>query len=233
MSYIDQPDDKINILIVDPDTHRCAKRMTEFAKYANFGETRSGLDADSIHGLAEDQNFDICLVSADGLTKNGFHKVMKAARDHNPQMSIIVTEAPDSPQEIIEYIEDGAWSYIHRWASNEELVNRVREAARGASQFSPAVASALVSRVQELSSHHTNGLSLSNGYAELTPREHEVLTLIGQRMTNRQIAEELVLEVGTVKNHVHNLLKKLEVDNRYEAAAYSLSSPVSIPTKIL
>ncbi|MFP3855003.1 MAG: response regulator transcription factor, partial [Anaerolineales bacterium] len=207
---------------------RCANRMTEFAKHPEFGDTRSGLDADAIVGLTDGQTFDICLISADGLSNQEFRNTVSAARDHNPQITIILTEAPESPQKIINFIEGGAWSYIHRWASNEELVNQVRKAARGTSQFSPAVAGALVNRVQELSAHHANGLSLSNGYTELTPREHEVLSLIGQRMTNRQIAEELVLEVGTVKNHVHNLLKKLEVDNRYEAASYSLSSPVSL-----
>jgi DNA-binding NarL/FixJ family response regulator len=58
--------------------------------------------------------------------------------------------------------------------------------------------------------------------AQLTPREREVLGMIARKMTNREIAEELILEVGTVKNHVHNVLDKLGVSNRFEAAEYGL-----------
>jgi two-component system, NarL family, nitrate/nitrite response regulator NarL len=54
----------------------------------------------------------------------------------------------------------------------------------------------------------------------LTPREIEVLELIGEGLTNQQIAERLVIEIGTVKNHVHSILEKLNVSNRGEAAAY-------------
>ena len=56
--------------------------------------------------------------------------------------------------------------------------------------------------------------------ADLTPRELEVLELLGQNMTNHEIAEHLVIEVGTVKNHVHSILNKLNVNTRSEAAAY-------------
>jgi DNA-binding NarL/FixJ family response regulator len=56
--------------------------------------------------------------------------------------------------------------------------------------------------------------------ADLTARELEVLELIGEGLTNRQISEKLVIEVGTVKNHVHSILEKLNVSSRGEAAAY-------------
>jgi two-component system nitrate/nitrite response regulator NarL len=56
--------------------------------------------------------------------------------------------------------------------------------------------------------------------ADLTPRELEVLELISEGLTNQQISEKLVIEVGTVKNHVHSILEKLNVNTRGEAAAY-------------
>ncbi len=228
MTQEDTPARKIKVLIIDSDSVRISNRMTEFAKFGDFGEIRSGLGPDAIHAFPEDQTFDVCLTSSDHLLPKALHLLVKTARQHDPRMKIIVTEAPEEPERILQYLEAGAWAYVCRLASIDELANRIRSAVRGSIQFSPAVAGALVGRIQELSSRHTSGVSLVNGYAELTPREHEVLALIGQRMTNRQIAKELVLEVGTVKNHVHNLLKKLDVDNRYEAAAYSLSGPVTV-----
>ena len=56
--------------------------------------------------------------------------------------------------------------------------------------------------------------------AALTPREREILELIGEGLTNQEIADRLVIEVGTVKNHVHNILQKLDVSSRQDAAAY-------------
>ena len=56
--------------------------------------------------------------------------------------------------------------------------------------------------------------------ADLTPREREILELIGEGKTNQEIADHLVIELGTVKNHVHSILQKLDVDSRHKAAAY-------------
>jgi DNA-binding NarL/FixJ family response regulator len=71
---------------------------------------------------------------------------------------------------------------------------------------------------------HTHRLPSPGALQELTPREREILALIARRLSNMEIAQELVVEVGTVKNHVHSVLKKLGVDNRYEAAAFSVQT---------
>ena len=143
-------------------------------------------------------------------------------------LKIIATESPEHPEEIIAYIEAGAWDYVSRKQGTMTLIHKLHLSAVGQSQLEPPVTAALMSRIHELAQLRTPSMNGSNGIGTLTPREKEVLALISRRMTNREIAEELVLEVGTVKNHVHNLLSKLEVDNRYEAAAlnYDVSTRV-------
>jgi DNA-binding NarL/FixJ family response regulator len=86
--------------------------------------------------------------------------------------------------------------------------------------ISPEIATLLMSRVTELVKVPHRAKPQPNTSLDLTPREREILTLIGQGFSNQQIAEQLVIEVGTVKNHVHNILHKLNVTDRQTAAAY-------------
>lgn len=96
----------------------------------------------------------------------------------------------------------------------------MRAVQSGEALVSPNIAAALMSRVSELAQLFADVESGLNEAADLTPRECEILGLIGQGLTNQEIADRLVIEVGTVKNHVHSILQKLEVGNRRDAAAY-------------
>ena len=78
----------------------------------------------------------------------------------------------------------------------------------------------MVKRLSDLAQMFSDVENSVTDTAGLTSREHEVLELIGKGHTNQEIADELVIEIGTVKNHVHSILDKLNVDSRGEAAAY-------------
>src|ERR1700720_2882364 len=80
--------------------------------------------------------------------------------------------------------------------------------------FPPPLAATLVSYVAELMGLEASGEPDLCGPQSLTRREREVLTLVQQGLTNQEIAESLVIELGTVKNHVHNILRKLNVNSR-------------------
>lgn len=97
----------------------------------------------------------------------------------------------------------------------------MRDAHHDRARVPPRIAAALIDRVSELSdllSRYQSGMSTE--LHVLTDREREVLEYIAQGYSNQKIAEILVIGVGTVKNHVHNILSKLEVKNREEAATY-------------
>lgn len=135
---------------------------------------------------------------------------------------VIVVGIPSDPELITKYIEAGALGYVSRQESMSRLVEKIRAVNSGQAIVSPDVALHLMQRLAHLAKQPFMGgwgTDMSNGLHELTAREREVLRLIGAGYTNREIADNLVIGWGTVKNHVHNILKKLETNSRHEAAA--------------
>jgi DNA-binding NarL/FixJ family response regulator len=136
---------------------------------------------------------------------------------------VLVTEMSSAAELILYWMEEGVAGYVlasEGWAS---LVKQIRAVYDDELMLRPEIAAALIARIAELKqlAHELDAGALAQPsvtYAELTPREREVLRLIGQEKSNQEIAESLVIELGTVKNHVHNLLRKLDVCNRKQAA---------------
>jgi two-component system nitrate/nitrite response regulator NarL len=125
----------------------------------------------------------------------------------------------ESKEQILHYVEAGAAGYVLKSDSVDDLLARIRGAHTGQVKVSPKIAAALMSRVTEYA-QLLDEVEVGVGEAEtLTPREQEILDLIAQGLTNQQIAERLVIEVGTVKNHVHNILQRLDASSRHEAVA--------------
>jgi len=138
-------------------------------------------------------------------------------------VKVVITGLVESQTAILHCLEAGAAGYVREADGVQQLIAVVRHAAQGEALVSPAVAGALIARVNELRRLATE----LNGYhetdmeqqaTELTEREREILALLGEGYSNREIAEELVITVGTVKNHVHNILDKLDVHTRKQAA---------------
>lgn len=146
--------------------------------------------------------------------------VLAGIRDLRPGVKVFVLGAADHPEAILRYIEAGAAGYILENDTVEEMVGKLRAVEEGRAHISPAVAACLMNRVAQLSQMNgaVSELKLELlGY--LTPREEEILELISHGCSNQEIAEQLVIECGTVKNHVHNILSKLDTSNRREAAS--------------
>lgn len=135
---------------------------------------------------------------------------------------VLVLGVDDRPETIIQYIEAGADGYILQNESVQEMVDKLQAAHQEKAIISPSVAAAMMERLNQLA-HLETPLAYMEAREtqldELTAREEEVLMLIRDGLTNQEIAESLVITCGTVKNHVHNILTKLEVNNRHEAAS--------------
>jgi DNA-binding NarL/FixJ family response regulator len=147
-------------------------------------------------------------------------KLIQAVADAELPTKVLALGLAESKEQILQYVEAGAAGYVLKDDSVDDLVERVRGAHAGRVRVSPSIAAALMSRVAEYAQLLDDVEAGVGEAADLTPREQEILYLIGQGLTNQQIADRLIIEVGTVKNHVHSILQKLDASSRHEAAAY-------------
>jgi two-component system, NarL family, nitrate/nitrite response regulator NarL len=135
-----------------------------------------------------------------------------------PGVHIVLLTVPNIAAEVLPYAEAGVVGYVTREESIDDLFRAIEAAQRDELCCSPQIAGALLRRISTLAAKTTEsspGISL----ADLTRREALVLEHIEKGLTNKEIAVTLGVEVATVKNHVHNLLAKLRVERRGEAAA--------------
>lgn len=162
---------------------------------------------------------DVALISP-RLPGDGALGLTRMLADRYPSLKILALGLTESRAWVLEYVEAGADGYVARDDTIEDLLRRIRAAHKDQAMVSPEIAAALMARVARYAQLFDEVESGLYEEAELTPREREILELIGQGLTNQEIADRLVIEVGTVKNHVHSILSKLGVSSRDDAAAY-------------
>ena len=160
--------------------------------------------------LPEVALLDIGMPDKDGL------EVTRMLRQDAPTVKIIILGMPDLTDEIMTCIEAGASGYVLKEASFEYLIESIYSVQRGESFCSPRVAASLFSRVAELA-----GTQIPESSVRLTSREIEIINNIADGSSNKEIAVKLFIEEQTVKNHVHNILDKLQLHNRLEAVQYA------------
>jgi DNA-binding NarL/FixJ family response regulator len=136
---------------------------------------------------------------------------------------VLIMGIPEAQEMILRYVKAGASGYVLQDASMDEFLANIRTVYRGEALASPQVVAAMMSHIADLTQLHNElGYKVEAAQLdELTPREAEVLHFIGTGLNNQEIADQLSIELGTVKNHVHNLLQKLNVRNRWDAAPYA------------
>lgn len=130
---------------------------------------------------------------------------------HNPAINIVFFSTFDEEDYIFRGIQAGAKGYVLKDSDSDELLNVIRAASRGESLLPPNIATKL-----------TRHLSLTKTELTLTNRELDVLYLMAQGLTNKEIAQELDITERTVKTHMTNILTKFGVRNRTEVLSYAL-----------
>ena len=141
---------------------------------------------------------------------------LRVVAAEHPHVRVLALAVEETEAIVIACAEAGVAGYVPRDVSVAEVAAMVREAARGEATCSPRIAARLLHRVAVLAAGRAADAAPDTG---LTPRETEILALIDDGLSNKQIALRLCIEVATVKNHVHNILNKLQVSRRGEAAA--------------
>lgn len=208
----------IRVLIIDSSRFICESMRTILSKEKDMYVVGCATTLEETHFLLPHSN--AVLVNTT-LQNESTLDLIRDIRDNYPQTRILVIGLSDIPEIILGYIEAGASGYILQHESITELMAKMRAAYEGEALVSPRLAAVLMTRLTQLANQQTVWGCYETkveGLQSLTSREVEVLHLIAEGHTNQQIAEELVIECGTVKNHVHNILRKLELTNRGEVA---------------
>ena len=145
-------------------------------------------------------------------------EICAAIKAVSPTTGIIMLTASDEESDLYESIKSGASGYILKDGSTyDQVVEAVRLVAAGQSLISPSMATKLLEEFVQISRPQTPSSGLTN-------RELEVLRQVAKGMSNREIAAELFISENTVKNHIRNLLEKLQMKSRMEAAMYAVRS---------
>jgi len=137
-----------------------------------------------------------------------------------PTTRIIVLTVSDEEDDLYEAIKAGATGYLLKEISIEEVADAVRAVMQGQTLISPSMASKLIAEFANLSKVASQRSSVPA--PRLTDRELDVLRLVAQGLTNREVAEQLYIAENTVKNHVRNILEKLHLHSRMEAVLYAV-----------
>jgi DNA-binding NarL/FixJ family response regulator len=148
--------------------------------------------------------------------------VLESLRVKHPTVKVIVMGIGSEPETILRYVEAGAVGYVMHNESTEDMMRKLHAIREEKALVSPQMAALMMERLAQLANFgaiSTFRETKVGQLDELTPRERQILDLIGDGLTNQEIANRLYIECGTVKNHVHSILQKLEISNRHEAAS--------------
>lgn len=170
-----------------------------------------GMARDAL-ALVPEKDPDVILIDLNMPGMSGIEAIQRLTA-MAPSKAIIVLTVMADEDSVMDALLAGAWGYVLKDQPIDQIVESVRAAARGESPISPRVAARLVRRVREPDDTAPPGRD-----PELTSRELEVLQLVTRGSDNREIANTLFLSEHTVKNHVSNILLKLRVENRIQAA---------------
>ena len=140
-----------------------------------------------------------------------------------PLTRVVVLTISDQDEDVMNAILAGACGYLMKDSSIQDLMQGIRAAAVGESLISPHIAAKVLQRMRATGTSEQDAETIR---AELSDREIEVLKLIANGKDNAQIAGELHISPKTVKNHISNILMKLQIDNRIQAAVYAVRSGI-------
>ena len=209
----------IRVLVVDDQAivREGIKSMLAMeSDMAVVGEAANGLQA--LQHVASDPPdvvlMDVRMPEMDGLT------ALERLKALAPRTSVLMMTLYDDPDYLLRAVSSGAAGYLLKDASRDELLRALRITAEGGATIAPSLLPELLKRLSRSGS--VTPLRPCEPEGLLSDRERQVLVLIAEGLTNPEIAERLIVSPNTVKTHVQNILQKLDVSDRTQAAVYAV-----------
>ena len=154
-----------------------------------------------------------------GLEKANSLKLMKWLREELPDAKTVAMGILPETVDVVEFVKAGGSGFILKSASAEEYIQTIKSVMAGAKVLPPVLTKSLF--IQIVDSALKSGKELPNSAVQLTPREKEVIHLISEGLSNKEIAATLHIATHTVKSHVSNILEKLALRTRLQIAAFA------------
>jgi two-component system nitrate/nitrite response regulator NarL len=179
------------------------------------GEAENGLDGvENAHALVPDLVvMDVEMPVMDGV------EATRLIRDQLPAVKVIMLTVSEADGHVFDAIRFGANGYLLKDLRPKQLYEMIRSVMRNETPLSPAIAGRLLREIQSGTTKRSAAPTAPQG-PTVTRRELEILQLVAEGLSNKEIGKRLSITEGTVKNHVHNALEKLGMENRIQAAAY-------------
>ena len=208
----------IRVLVVDDHTlfrKGIVSLLSAEAGFEVVGEAGNGREAiEKARDLMPDiVLMDLSMPQMDGL------EATRRIKAELPHVRIVILTVEEADQNLFEAVKNGAQGYLLKKIEPRALFDTLRGVAQGEASISRLMAAKLMG---EFSRQANRARSGADGSPELSPREHEVLGLVAQGKSNKEIAAALGVAENTVKNHLKNILEKLHLENRVQAATYAL-----------
>jgi two-component system response regulator DevR len=170
-------------------------------------------DADAALKAVETSRPDVVIMDVRLPGRSGI-EACREIRSAYPETKVLMLTAHSDDEALFSSIMAGAAGFVLKQVRGGDLVGAIRQVARGESLLDPTVTARVLARLRG------EGTQVNDGITELTGQERKILDLVAEGMTNRQIAEKVFLAEKTVKNYVSNILLKLGLSRRAEAAAF-------------
>lgn len=216
----------IRVLLVDDQPlFRCAiaTLLDQQTDMRVVGEAGNGLEA---LDLAFRLRPDVVVMDVEMPVLDGV-EAARRMREQLPHVKVVMLTVSDDDEDLLTAIRLGVRGYLLKDLRPEELYEMIRAVARDETPVSPSLVSRLVAELRDPLPAHTPDAPAPED--SLSHRELEILQLVARGLSNKEIGATLSITEGTVKNHVHNALHKLQMENRIQAAAYIVRRGLARP----
>ena len=192
-------------------------------EHGGFDVVARAEDGESLRKLRDaSKTPDIVLLDL-GLERVNSLKLMAQLREEFPEVKVVAMDILPDEVDIVQFVKAGGAGFILKSAALEDYIDTIRAVAEGHKVLPPAMTTSLFTQIVETAL--TSGDGMSDKPFQLTAREKEIIALISEGLSNKEIATRLHVATHTVKSHVHNILEKLALGSRLQIAAFARKRP--------
>ena len=211
--------EKIQVLLIEDNRLLREGIAAMLEREPDFEVVARSEDGDAIDELKSmNKNPDVVLLDL-GLQKQNSLLLMDLLKKEFPESKVIAMDILPDETDIVEFVKAGGSGFILKQASMDDFLNTIRKVAQGEKVLPPVLTNSLFSQIIDFAAKSVK--SQVQESISLTRREREIIDLISEGLSNKEIAQRLHIATYTVKSHVHNILEKLALSTRLQVAAFA------------